>query len=511
MRALTADQMREADARASERVGAVALMRAAGEVLAEAIRAHAPDARRLVAFAGPGNNGGDAFAAFAELDAAYERTVYAAESHEPSDARRDAEQRAHRSGGISAAFPTTLDAALEALDGADLALDALLGTGARAEPKEAFHPAIDALNAAVLPVLAVDIPTGVDATRGVTSRHTVRASFTVTLGALKYGLLVDRARDYAGALYLGDIGIGGDVTALDGPRFEVLDERAFLELVPRRADDSEKRSAGAPLVVAGSAQFPGAAVLCARGAARAGAGYVTVATTDEAAATLRTHLVEQVVMTWSERDPASAIDELLGLTRHCNSVGIGPGLGLSDATGTIVRGFIERLTLPFVADASALFHFAKHLDLLRGKRCVITPHEGEFARLSGEGTVMPGTRLERLRAFVGRTGVTTLLKGRATLVDDGATVHVNTTGTNALATAGTGDVLTGMIATLLAQGLAPVDAARAAAYWHGRAGQLAHARRRVGVIAGDLPELLAEALPSDDILHHPPGRLTRVF
>jgi hydroxyethylthiazole kinase-like uncharacterized protein yjeF len=154
---------------------------------------------------------------------------------------------------------------------------------------------------------------------------------------------------------------------------------------------------------------------------------------------------------------------------------------------------MERVDLPFVADASALFHLAKHLEILHGKRCVLTPHEGEFARLSGQGTVAAGTRVPRLREFVARNGVTTLLKGNATLVDDGTTIHVNTTGTPALATAGTGDVLTGVIATLLSQGLSPVDAARAGAYWHGLAGQRAAAERTVGVIAGDIADCLGHA------------------
>jgi NAD(P)H-hydrate epimerase len=138
---------------------------------------------------------------------------------------------------------------------------------------------------------------------------------------------------------------------------------------------------------------------------------------------------------------------------------------------------------------------SKHLDLLRGNRCVVTPHAGEFARLSGRGTIAPGTRVERIREFVDRTGITTLLKGSDTLIYDGTTIHINPTGTNALATAGTGDVLSGIIATLLAQGLSPVDAARAGAYWHGLAGQRTAEKRRVGVIASDVAEALGEALP----------------
>jgi NAD(P)H-hydrate epimerase len=146
-------------------------------------------------------------------------------------------------------------------------------------------------------------------------------------------------------------------------------------------------------------------------------------------------------------------------------------------------------------DASGLFHLSKRLDSLRGKPCVVTPHAGEFARLSGLGTIAPGTRVERIREFVDRTGITTLLKGSDTLIYDGTTIHINPTGTSALATAGTGDVLTGIIATLLSQGLSPVDAARAGAYWHGLAGQYAAQQRRVGVVAGDVIEALGAALP----------------
>ena len=167
-----------------------------------------------------------------------------------------------------------------------------------------------------------------------------------------------------------------------------------------------------------------------------------------------------------------------------------------------------RLELPFVVDASGLFHLSKNLGILEGKRCVLTPHAGEFGRLSGLGTVKTEDRIERLRAFTTRTGVTTLLKGLATLIDDGTTMHVNPTGTNALATAGTGDVLTGIISTLLAQGLSPVDAARAGAYWHGLAGQYAHAQRSVGVMAGDLPDALAPALA---LAAQTPGPLIRLF
>jgi NAD(P)H-hydrate epimerase len=287
-----------------------------------------------------------------------------------------------------------------------------------------------------------------------------------------------------GELWCGDLGMNDlDVPVRDGEA-HVLTDREFAGLLPKRHDEAEKRLAGAPLIIAGSTQFPGAAVLCARGAARAGAGYVTVATPPGAAGAIRSHLVEQVVVTFDDRDPFGGAGEICDLLNHCGSIGIGPGLGLDENIGTILRSVISRTELPLVADASALFHLGKHLDILRGKHVVLTPHAGEFARLSGGGTVAPHDRLSRLRAFVAEHDVVTLLKGRSTLIADRHRVHVNPTGTSALATAGTGDVLTGIIATLLSQGLAPIDAARVAE------------RRPVGVIAGDVAESLPDAVRS---------------
>jgi ADP-dependent NAD(P)H-hydrate dehydratase / NAD(P)H-hydrate epimerase len=169
--------------------------------------------------------------------------------------------------------------------------------------------------------------------------------------------------------------------------------------------------------------------------------------------------------------------------------------------GEIVRGVMSATPLPVVADASALYHLAKHLTQYAGKALILTPHASEFGRLSGGGTVEPGARLERLRAFVAQHGITTLLKGRTTLIADRSCVHVNPTGTPALATAGTGDVLTGVIGTLLAQGLAPLDAGRAGAFWHGLAGSSAAAARPVGIVAGDVADALgraADVAPDDD-------------
>jgi ADP-dependent NAD(P)H-hydrate dehydratase / NAD(P)H-hydrate epimerase len=492
---LTPDAMRTVDAQAIASVGEDALMRNAGRCIAEALRAMAGPEKPIVAFAGPGNNGGDAFAALAELSPVYECTIAADMAGRRSEGRAAAEARAAAAGVRVRPLPSDEREALALLEDA-IGVDGLFGTGARLPLPDAYRHLSRALDARRSLVLAIDIPSGVDALTGAVTDDAVRATATVTLAAVKPGLLLEPAREHAGELWCGRIGIDDATLAAQPREFAALDDEAFLRLLPRRAADTEKRSAGAPLVIAGSAQFPGAAVLCARGAARAGAGYVTVATSSSAANLLRAHLVEQVVVELSDTaSPEAIAQELVEVSKRNGAVAIGPGLGLDDRTGQIFARFLQANQLPIVVDASGLFHLSKRLELLRGKPCIVTPHAGEFARLSGRGTIAPGTRVERIREFVDRTGITTLLKGSDTLIYDGSVVHINPTGTNALATAGTGDVLTGIIATLLAQGLAPVDAARAGAYWHGLAGQRAQEQRRVGVVAGDVAEALGAALP----------------
>lgn len=481
---LTAQEMRDADAQATAASSDIALMRNAGAALARFLQDHCTQGP-IVALAGPGNNGGDAYAALAQLDGSRARIIYGTHEITGSPARTDAIAAARAAGVEFRDLPADDDAARAAVRDADWTLDALFGTGARTPIDPTYAPSAAAMDARQRRVLAVDIPS-----------PGVRASATVTFGALKADLLLEPGREAAGELWIADIGIPQSTLREHARTFTALDDAAFLDLLPMRSRNADKRASGAPLVIAGSAQFPGAAVLCALGAARAGAGYVTVAAPAAAASALHAHLIEQVVVPFNAKDDADDVaDELLDVAKRNSSVAIGPGLGLDRWTGKMIRRFIERCELPMAIDASGLFHLAKSLDMLRGKRCVLTPHAGEFARLSGKGTVHESERVPRLREFVSRTGIVTLLKGASTLIDDGSITAINPTGTSALATAGTGDVLTGIIATLLSQGLSVKDAACAGAYWHGLAGAAAARARPVGVIAGDVAGALAAALP----------------
>ncbi|HEX3670266.1 MAG TPA: NAD(P)H-hydrate epimerase, partial [Candidatus Cybelea sp.] len=364
---LTPSAMRAADAQAIARVGEDVLMQNAGRRIAECIRALTTPELAIVAFAGPGNNGGDAFAALAELSPAYECTVAADPAERRSPARAAAEARAADAGVRVVPLPPDERGARELLDDA-LGVDGLFGTGARLPLPDRYRHLARALDARERQVVAIDIPSGVDALGGGVSDDAVRASVTVTLAALKPGLLLEPAREHTGELWCAEIGIDDAILAAQPREFAALDDAGFLQLLPRRKSNTEKRSAGAPLIVAGSVQFPGAAVLCALGAARAGAGYVTVATPSAAAPALRAHLVEQVVAELSaDASPEAVAEELLEISKRNGSAAIGPGLGLDDRTGEIFARFVAANELPIVIDASGLFHLSKRLDLLRGK------------------------------------------------------------------------------------------------------------------------------------------------
>ena len=492
--------MKAADERASGRDGASVLMQRAGQRIAQLVQHIAPQAQRVVGFAGPGNNGGDVFAACAALaqQTQVRCTIYADQSGVVSGARQDAERAAQACNITVHPLPDHFTHLERMINEYDLVLDGLLGIGARNDTTR-FAPIIDAINAAQIITIALDVPTGINSTTGALATPTyIRADHTIMIGLPKLGVVLQPARTAAGRLWVADIGITAD------SEFQILNAAEAAQLLPQRAENTEKRSAGAPLLIAGSIAYPGAAVLCARAAARMGAGYVTVATPQDNAATLRAHLVEQVVVGFDPQNIDASVALLLSQAQHANAIAIGPGLPLHDAILTIVLRVVAQTKLPLVLDATALRLIRDHLDDFSQHRCIITPHAGEFAHLLGINHLDEAARIPTLRDFVKKTQITTLLKGSATLIADGTHIHVNSTGTNALATAGSGDVLTGMIATLLAQGLSPVDAGRLGAYLHGLAGQQALRVQHRGVIAGDVIAALQHVWPTL-AAHNPHG------
>ena len=368
------------------------------------------------------------------------------------------------------------EAVEELADGADLVVDALFGTGFHGEQRPEAAELIERMNRAAAPVVAVDVPSGVNASTGEVAGAAVRADVTVTMHAPKVGLAVAPGRFQAGEVEIVPIGVDHSETR----NRLVTDE--ILRLVPRRRAEDNKYSAGAVLVVGGAPGLTGAVCLAAEAAFRADAGYVAVAVPERSLPVVELRLLEAV------KRPMDAIDELLPRMR---ALALGPGLGRGAEERALVRRLLEGTSIPAVVDADGL-HELEPFE--RDAPTVLTPHSGELARLIvEESSWVDAHRLEALRRAVDRFGCVVLLKGADTVVGapgEGVLVHVSNE--PGLATAGTGDVLTGIVGAFLAKGLDARIAAAAAAAAHARAARLAP--QQTGLVASDVISLLPRAL-----------------
>ncbi len=442
--------------------------------------------RRVAILAGGGDNGGDALWAGARLAARGARVdAFAPGATHPAGtaALLAAGGRRHSVG------PDGPDeAARRLLDQADLVLDGLLGIGGRG----GLRPPHAALAALARPerTVAVDVPSGVDADTGAVTGAAVRASSTVTFGTRKPGLLVGAGAVHAGAVELVPIGL-----ELGPPALEAFDDADVAALLPDPDAGASKYTRGVLGLVAGSAAYPGAAVLATGGALRGGAGYLRFVSEQGAADAVRAAHPEVVATTI---EPGDA-DAVLAAGR-VQAWAVGSGLAPGPATDQVVAALL-RTDVPVLADAGALEAAAGDPELRRrAAPTLLTPHEGEFTRLTTTALgwdpdrttdALRTDRLATARAAAAALGVTVLLKGNRTIiVDPDGRTRVNTTGTAWLATAGTGDVLTGLAGSLLAAGLPALDAGCVAAYLHGRAGQ----RVTPPLAASDLLASLASAV-----------------
>jgi ADP-dependent NAD(P)H-hydrate dehydratase / NAD(P)H-hydrate epimerase len=431
----TADEMRAAE----QGHNVDTMMERAGRAVADAVLRRYPEARRIAAVCGKGANGGDGRIALRIL----------------AEAGRDTS---------------------EDLEGADVVIDALFGTGFHGAPRDDAAQRIESINDAGVPVVAVDLPSGVDASTGEVAGAVVEADVTVTMHGPKVGLAVAPGRFHAGDVEVADIGLDQAET-----RHRLVTDGVLAAVPPKRSGDTKYR-AGSVLVVGGSPGMSGAVCLCAEAAFRADAGYVAVATHREVMPIVETRLLEAV------KAPLDRVDELL---ERATAVALGPGLGRGDEERALVRRLLTGPAVPLVADADALF------ELEPGEwpaPRVLTPHSGELGRLLGrESEWVDEHRLEALRQAVDRYDCVVLLKGADTLVGSpGEGVLVSAEGTPALATAGSGDVLTGVVAAFLAKGIEARVAAAAAAFVHGRAARLVPHMR--GVTASDVVAALPAGL-----------------
>jgi ADP-dependent NAD(P)H-hydrate dehydratase / NAD(P)H-hydrate epimerase len=500
---LDSRQMRAAD-EAAIRGGtpSLTLMENAAEGVARVVRARFRGWRRAVVVCGPGNNGGDGLAAARLL--AGELVVRVFTLSDPDAHRGDpaVNVRRAREAGLSVESLSgagSLETLSRALAEADGIVDALFGTGLDRPLEGLAADAVQSINRAGRPVVAVDVPSGLSSDTGAVAGVAVDAAITVALAAPKVCHALPPARHLCGELVVADIGIPRSLLELEGHALYLATADGVRERLPPRARAAHKGDAGHVAIVAGSRGKTGAAVLAARGALRAGAGLVTVFCPTSLEPVVVAALPEAMTQGLAERDgaldaPAGA--ELVRRLDKFDAAVVGPGIGTVPGTVAAVEQVVREVRIPLVLDADGLNIFAGRADVLARREgpLVATPHPGEAGRLLGRAARdVQANRLDAARELARRTRSCVLLKGEASLtVTPEGRVVVNSSGTPLLATAGSGDVLSGLIAALLAAGLAPPDAAAAGAWLHGAAGE--HLGRKLGD-AGLLAHEVADAVP----------------
>uniref|UniRef100_A0A832MKK6 Bifunctional NAD(P)H-hydrate repair enzyme n=1 Tax=Eiseniibacteriota bacterium TaxID=2212470 RepID=A0A832MKK6_UNCEI len=510
---LTASQMRALDrATIAAGVPGATLMERAGAGVAAALEARygPPLALRVLVLAGPGHNGGDGFVAARHLHAAGAAVrvgLVGARDRVAGDARVHLARL--EAAGV-AVEPADTEEAIARLvggtDGWEFALDALLGTGAEGEPRGAIAAAVQALrelDERGTRVVAVDLPTGVSADTGAIARRAVRADLTVTFGAAKRGHWLYPGRAFCGALEVVDIGLLPPADRAAEAPVEVLTEAEAAALVPVRDPRAHKGSVGRVVVVGGATGLSGAVALAARAATRAGAGYVQCCVPRGLNDVLEVKLTEEMTIPCAEGAARALAPAALASVRdalaRADAMLLGSGLSRDPGAAALARALLDARAVPTVLDADGLnaVDGAALAAATAGAPLVLTPHVGEMARLTGLSTAeVEAGRIDLAIEWARRWGAVVVLKGAPTVTaaPDGFAA-VNPTGNPGLATAGTGDVLAGAIAALLAQGLTPWDAARLGVYAHGLAGDAAAAAQGVhGMNAGDVLEELPRAL-----------------
>lgn len=502
MKLLTSDQSKRIDAKAVELgVPVLRLMENAAIQLVKVIQRKAPEGK-IVLFCGRGNNGGDALAATRLLRKAGRDTVTVVLA--PGDtvlseaaqwnARKLLEKR------IDVQYIATdeeLEAAFALCENASLFVDALFGTGLTRPPEGLFARTIRYMNESSVPVLSVDVPSGIDADDGSIQGEAVRADTTVALHAPKIGQILYPARSCCGTLQVVDIGISDDMNPIDA--CEMLTPADVRTLIPARNDNAHKGTCGHVLLMAGSRGMAGAGELAANGCMRSGAGKTTLACPQSLLNTYMYKLTEVLLQPLPDDGQGTlgrqALSSLSKLLEGKDVLAVGPGWGRSMDLPAILQALLAQIKIPCVIDADGLTALARVPDYRRAlpTDTVLTPHPGEMSRLTGisVGEIVRDP-IRHCRDFARRAECVVVLKGGCTVIADkfGRTT-LNMTGNSGMATAGSGDVLTGVIAALIAQGLSPYNAARTGVWIHGRAGDFAvRTKGRMGLIASDLIESL---------------------
>ena len=451
--------------------------------------------RRAVVVCGKGNNGGDGLVAARSLRRrGMGAVVVLMESPAMfrDEAAESLEQFVREGGTLRHAHGLDREVAR-----ADVVVDAIFGTGFRGSPGPGYERAIRSINAGAAPIVAVDIPSGVEGETGAVRGEAVIADITVALGALKPGLVFHPGAEHAGLVEVADIGFPADLVTSD---LWLMDPDDVAALLPRRPPDGHKRDA-VVLILAGSRAMTGAPVLAAGAAYRAGAGLVTMAVPEGILPVVEEGITEATFLPLPETSDGTVDPEAWPLLQErldqADAVAIGPGLTTQPATVDLVRRVVAESPVPIVLDADGLNAFPRGAHLAeRRSEAILTPHAGEFGRLVGlSPTEVVEDRVGHARKAAAEFRCAVLLKGSRTAVaEPGGRVRVNPTGSAVLATAGTGDVLTGAIAGLIARGLGAADAGVVGAYVHGLAGVLCGAELGDGTVASDVLAKLPRAI-----------------
>jgi hydroxyethylthiazole kinase-like uncharacterized protein yjeF len=491
-----AERMRATDrwAIAEQAIPGIELMERAGAGLAALVGELSVGDGPVAIVCGKGNNGGDGYVAARHLRESG-RDVRVLTTAPVDELEGDAATNAERLPGDP---PERFDAA--ALEPAVLAVDAILGTGFAGEPHGAAATAIEALNDWAGAVVACDVPSGVDASTGEASGAAVNAVATATFAAAKPGLWINPGKAHAGAVRVVDIGIPPGAP-VDPPDIGLIHDPSVLALVPRRRPGWTKFTSGHVLVAGGARGLSGAPCLAAEAAQRAGAGYVTACVPASLETIFEIRLLEVMPRGLPDDEGAhteAGVDQVLELAQRGGALVAGPGIGRSDGAMAFVRRLVREVDVPVLLDADGLNAHAGALGALasRSAPTVLTPHEGELGRLLGiDSDAVKARRLHHVREAARAARAIVVLKGDDTLVaEPDGTVAVSPGASAALATAGTGDVLSGVIAAILARGVDPFAAACAGVRLHARAGVHAAGERGVdGVIARDVIEALPYA------------------
>ena len=509
IKVVTAKEMQELDRRAVVEYGipSLVLMENAGAETARALVTAYPAASRVAVLCGRGNNGGDGFVVARHLlnRGTTVETLLLARRHDiKGDARVNLEILEKMGGApVEVTGADGLAALPQRISRADVVVDALLGTGAQGPARDFLAEVIEAVNRAARPVVSVDLPSGLSADDPEPPGPAVRAALTVTFALPKRCLLLYPAAGHAGTVRVVDIGLPADLCRDPALTLGLLEAADAAAAFPPRDAAAHKGSFGHVLVIAGSVGKTGAAALASLAAQRVGAGLVTLAIPASLNDVMEIKLTEVMTEPLPETEARSlglpALERLVRLAEGKSAVAIGPGLSTHPSTQKLVRELLPSLRLPVVLDADGINALAGQAQLLAGAGgpIILTPHPGELSHLLGVARdEVLRQRLCLVPEVASRFNVTLVLKMARTLIASGAreTVIVPT-GNPGMATGGTGDVLTGLIAGLLAQGADLGLAARAGAYVHGLAGDLAAERLgQEAMLAGDLLECVPEAI-----------------